>query len=74
MTGCDSSNLSRQMVITSRREEKNTEGGSLFTIAFQILTNASSTAKLTMEFVDSMNSLVSCALRRIKTRLNCKDG
>lgn len=89
MTGCDSSNLailpsgfsivsdgleSRQMVITSRREEKNTEGGSLFTIAFQILTNASPTAKLTMESVDSMNSLVSCTLRHIKTSLNCEDG
>lgn len=62
------------MVITSRREEKNTEGGSLFTIAFQILTNASPQAKLTMESVDSVNSLVSCTLRHIKTSLNCEDG
>ncbi|CAI8599639.1 unnamed protein product [Vicia faba] len=73
MTGCDSSNLailpsgfsivpdgleSRPMVITSRREEKNTEGGYLFTIAFQILTNASPITKLTMKYVDFVNNLV----------------
>ncbi|MED6186297.1 Homeobox-leucine zipper protein GLABRA 2 [Stylosanthes scabra] len=89
MTGCDSSNLailpsgfsivhdgmeSRPMVITSRQEEKNTEGGSLFTIAFQILTNASPTAKLTMESVDSVNTLLSCTLRNIRTSLQCEDG
>lgn len=89
MTGCDSSNLailpsgfsiihdgleSRPMVITSRLEEKNTEAGSLFTIAFQILTNASPTAKLTMESVDSVNSLISCTLRNIRTSLHCEDG
>ncbi|XP_061359335.1 homeobox-leucine zipper protein GLABRA 2-like [Gastrolobium bilobum] len=89
MTGCDSSNLailpsgfsivpdgleSRPMVITSRQEEKNTEGGSLFTIAFQILTNASPTAKLTVESVDSVNTLLSCTLRNIRTSLQCEDG
>ncbi|XP_027342448.1 homeobox-leucine zipper protein GLABRA 2-like [Abrus precatorius] len=89
MTGCDSSNLailpsgfsiipdgleSRPLVITSRQEEKNTEGGSLFTMAFQILTNASPTAKLTMESVDSVNTLVSCTLRNIRTSLQCEDG
>ena len=89
MTGCDSSNLailpsgfsivpdgleSRPLVITSRHEEKNTEGGSLFTIAFQILTNASPTAKLTMESVDSVNNLLSCTLRNIRTSLQCEDG
>ncbi|GAU10988.1 hypothetical protein TSUD_112810 [Trifolium subterraneum] len=89
MTGCDSSNLailpsgfsiipdgleSRPMVITSRQQEKNTDGGSLFTVAFQILTNSSPTAKLTMESVDSVNSLVSCTLKHIRTSLNCEDG
>ncbi|XP_052107621.1 homeobox-leucine zipper protein GLABRA 2 [Arachis duranensis] len=90
MTGCDSSNLavlpsgfsivpdgmeSRPMVITSRQEEKNTaEGGSLFTIAFQILTNASPTAKLTMESVESVNTLLSCTLRNIRTSLQCEDS
>ncbi|KAK7402294.1 hypothetical protein VNO78_14447 [Psophocarpus tetragonolobus] len=89
MTGCDSSNLailpsgfsiipdgleSRPLVISSRQEEKNTEGGSLFTMAFQILTNASPTAKLTMESVDSVNTLLSCTLRNIRTSLQCEDG
>ncbi|BAT91609.1 hypothetical protein LR48_Vigan05g211700 [Vigna angularis] len=89
MTGCDSSNLailpsgfsiipdgleSRPLVITSRQEEKYTEGGSLFTMAFQILTNASPTAKLTVEAVDSVNTLVSCTLRNIRTCLQCEEG
>ncbi|AES67990.1 homeodomain protein [Medicago truncatula] len=46
----------------------------LFTIAFQILTNASSITKLTMEHVDSVNSFVSCILRHIITNLHCEDG
>ncbi|OIW03810.1 hypothetical protein TanjilG_30086 [Lupinus angustifolius] len=89
MTGCDSSNLailpsgfsiipdgfeSRPLLITSKQDEKNTEGGSLFTIALQILTNVSPTAKLTMESVDSVNNLVSCTLRNIRTSLQCEDG
>ncbi|CAK7356706.1 unnamed protein product [Dovyalis caffra] len=89
ITGCDSSNLailpsgfsilpdgheSRALVITSRQEEKSTEGGSLLTIAFQILTNTSPTAKLTMESVDSVSTLISCTLKNIKTSLQCEDS
>lgn len=89
ITGCDSSNIavlpsgfsilpdgleSRPLVITSRQEEKGTEGGSLLTIAFQILTNTSPTAKLSMESVDSVNTLISCTLRNIKTSLQCEDS
>lgn len=89
MTGCDSSSIailpsgfsilpdgveSRPLVITSRPEEKSTEGGSLLTIAFQVLTNTSPTAKLTMESVESVNTLVSCTLQNIKTSLQCEDG
>lgn len=89
MTGCDSSNLailpsgfsilpdgldSRPLVITSRQEEKNAEGGSLLTVAFQILTNTSPTAKLTMESLDSATTLISCILKNIKTSLQCEDG
>ncbi|KAG2729052.1 hypothetical protein I3843_01G227600 [Carya illinoinensis] len=89
MTGCDSSNIailssgfsilpdgleSRPLVITSRQEEKSTEAGSLLTIAFQILTSTSTTAKPTMESVESVNSLISCTLRNIKTSLQCEDG
>ncbi|GAV64461.1 Homeobox domain-containing protein/START domain-containing protein [Cephalotus follicularis] len=89
ITGCDSSSIailpsgfsilpdgveSRPLVITSRQEEKSTEGGSLLTVAFQILTNPSPTSKLTMESVDSVNTLISCTLRNIKTSLQCEDG
>ncbi|XP_030525233.1 homeobox-leucine zipper protein GLABRA 2 [Rhodamnia argentea] len=89
MTGCDSSNIaalpsgfsilpdgleSRPLVISSRHEEKSSEGGSLLTIAFQILTNTSPTAKLTMESVESVNTLISCTLRNIRTSLQCEDG
>uniref|UniRef100_A0A0R0IY35 Homeodomain/HOMEOBOX transcription factor n=1 Tax=Glycine max TaxID=3847 RepID=A0A0R0IY35_SOYBN len=89
LTGCDSSNLAilpsgfsilpdgiegRPLVITSRQEEKYTEGGSLFTMAFQILANPSPTTKLTMESVESVNNLVSCTLRNIRTSLQCEDG
>ncbi|GLT32674.1 hypothetical protein SLA2020_073220 [Shorea laevis] len=89
ITGCDSSNIavlasgfsilpdgieSRPLVITSRQEEKSTEGGSLLTIAFQILTNSSPTAKLSMESVESVNTLISCTLRNIKTSLQCEDS
>ncbi|KAL5160395.1 Homeobox-leucine zipper protein GLABRA 2 [Glycine soja] len=88
LTGCDSSNLAilpsgfsilpdgiegRPLVITSRQEEKYTEGGSLFTMAFQILANPSPTTKLTMESVESVNNLVSCTLRNIRTSLQCED-
>ncbi|KAF8025594.1 hypothetical protein BT93_F2435 [Corymbia citriodora subsp. variegata] len=89
MTGCDSSNIaalpsgfsilpdgleSRPLVISSRHEEKSSEGGSLLTIAFQILTNTSPTAKLTIESVESVSTLISCTLRNIRTSLQCEDG
>ncbi|KAE8736122.1 Homeobox-leucine zipper protein GLABRA 2 [Hibiscus syriacus] len=90
ITGCNSSNMailpsgfsilpdgleSRPLVITSRHKKSNdTEGGSLLTIAFQILTNSSPTAKLNMESVESVNTIISCSLRNIKTSMQCEDG
>lgn len=89
MTGCDSSNITllpsgfsilpdgpetRTQVITSRPEERVTEGGSILTIAFQILANSSPTAKLTMESVETVGALISCTLQNIKTSLKCEDG
>lgn len=67
---------SRPLVITSRQEERgnDSEGGTLLTVAFQVLTNTSPTAKLTMESVESANTLISCTLRNIKTSLQCEDG
>ncbi|CAA2965636.1 homeobox-leucine zipper GLABRA 2 [Olea europaea subsp. europaea] len=88
ITGCDSSDIallssgfsvlpdgieSRSLVITSKPEEKSTEGGSLLTIAFQILTSNSPTAKLSMESVDSVNTLISCTLQSIKKFLQCEE-
>lgn len=88
MKGCDSSNIavlpsgfsilpdgveSRPVVITCRPEEKSTEGGSLLTMAFQILISNSSTAKLSLDSVDSVNTLISCTLQKIKTTLQCED-
>ncbi|KAM0956752.1 hypothetical protein ACFX13_025593 [Malus domestica] len=90
MTGCDASNIailpsgfsilpdgleSRPMVLTSSQEDRSSEGGTLLTAAFQVLTNSSPTAnKLTMESVESVNTLISCTLRNIKTSLQCEDG
>ncbi|GMH15971.1 hypothetical protein Nepgr_017812 [Nepenthes gracilis] len=89
MTGCDSSSVavlpsgfsvlpdgpeSRPLVITSRQEERSTEGGSLLTIALQIVTNTSPTAKLSMGSVESINTLIACTLKNIKSSLQCEDG
>jgi len=89
MTGCDSSSVailpsgfsilpdgseSRPLVLSSRQEEKNTEGGSLLTIALQVLINSSPAAKLTVESVEPVSTLTSCMLRNIKTSLQCEDG
>lgn len=88
ITGCDSSNVSimpsgfailpegiesRPLVISSRAEDKTT-GGSLLTIAFQVLISESPTAKLSMESIESVNNLISCTLHNIKTGLQCEDG
>ncbi|PIN13685.1 Transcription factor PHOX2/ARIX, contains HOX domain [Handroanthus impetiginosus] len=88
MNGCDSSNIavlpsgfsilpdgieSRPFVITSKPEEKSTEGGSVLTIAFQILISNSPTAKLSVDSIDSVNTLVSCTLQNIKRSLQCED-
>ncbi|KAL5729191.1 hypothetical protein ACHQM5_002172 [Ranunculus cassubicifolius] len=89
MTGCDSSNVAilpsgfsilsdgletRSTVITTRTEEKSTDGGSLLTTAFQVLANTSPTAKLSVESVDTVNTLISCTLQKIKASLKCEDG
>ncbi|XP_075107444.1 homeobox-leucine zipper protein GLABRA 2 isoform X1 [Nicotiana tabacum] len=89
ITGCDSSNTavlpsgfsilpdgieSRGLVITSKPEDRSSEGGSLLTIAFQILTSNSPTAKLSKESVESVNNLLSCTLHKIKTSFQCDDA
>ncbi|KAH9615318.1 hypothetical protein KSS87_001560 [Heliosperma pusillum] len=88
MTGCDSSSVavlpsgfsilpdgmeSRSLVLTST-QEKNTEGGSLLTIAIQAVTNGSPTSKLTAESVEPVTSLILTVLENIKRSLECDDG
>ncbi|XP_042474431.1 homeobox-leucine zipper protein ROC5-like [Zingiber officinale] len=47
-------------------------GGSLLTVAFQILVNSlQPTAKLTVESVETVNNLISCTVQKIKAALNC---
>ncbi|KAL8153159.1 hypothetical protein V2J09_010919 [Rumex salicifolius] len=85
ITGCDSSGLavlpsgfsilpdgieSRPLVITTRQdEEKSTEGGSLLTIALQAVANATPTANLSTESMESADTLISCIIKNIKTSL-----
>ncbi|KAI4371533.1 hypothetical protein MLD38_019755 [Melastoma candidum] len=44
-------------------------GGSLLTVAFQILVNSLPTAKLTVESVETVNNLISCTIQKIKAAL-----
>ncbi|MQL82436.1 hypothetical protein Taro_014897 [Colocasia esculenta] len=46
-------------------------GGSLLTVAFQILVNSLPAAKLTVESVETVNNLISCTIKRIKAALHC---
>ncbi|XP_057481341.1 homeobox-leucine zipper protein ANTHOCYANINLESS 2-like isoform X2 [Actinidia eriantha] len=51
---------------------KGNNGGSLLTLGFQILVdNQPPSAKLTMESVDTVNSLIASTIRRIKAALHC---
>lgn len=47
-------------------------GGSLLTVAFQILVNSLPTAKLTVESVETVNNLISCTVQKIKAALSCE--
>ncbi|XWS32232.1 hypothetical protein CRYUN_Cryun23aG0142600 [Craigia yunnanensis] len=49
-----------------------TVGGSLLTVAFQILVNSLPTAKLTVESVETVNNLISCTVQKIKAALQCE--
>ena len=51
---------------------KGNNGGSLLTLGFQILVdNQPPSAKLTMESVDTVNSLIARTIQRIKAALHC---
>lgn len=47
-------------------------GGSLLTVAFQILVNSLPSAKLTVESVETVNNLISCTVQKIKAALQCE--
>ncbi|WOL07520.1 hypothetical protein Cni_G16263 [Canna indica] len=48
-------------------------GGSLLTVAFQILVNSlQPTAKLTVESVETVNNLISCTVQKIRAALDCE--
>lgn len=47
-------------------------GGSLLTVAFQILVNSLPTGKLTVESVETVNNLISCTVQKIKAALQCE--
>lgn len=88
MAGCDSSSIAilpsgfsilpdgmetRPLVITSNSANQSSESGSLLTVGFQILTSDSPTSKLSMESVESVNTLISSTLHNIKAGLQCED-
>ncbi|KAF7823130.1 homeobox-leucine zipper protein HDG2 isoform X1 [Senna tora] len=50
----------------------NGEGGSLLTVAFQILVDSVPTAKLSLGSVATVNNLIACTVERIKASLSCE--
>ncbi|KAL3522039.1 hypothetical protein ACH5RR_014873 [Cinchona calisaya] len=49
-------------------------GGSLLTVAFQILVDSVPTAKLSLGSVATVNSLIKCTVERIKAALSCDNA
>ncbi|XP_070051754.1 homeobox-leucine zipper protein MERISTEM L1-like [Nicotiana tomentosiformis] len=49
-------------------------GGSLLTVAFQILVDSVPTAKLSLGSVATVNSLIKCTVERIKTAVTCENA
>ncbi|KAF7037851.1 hypothetical protein CFC21_048134 [Triticum aestivum] len=62
----------RPAVIRSRRED-GAAAGSLVTVAFQVLASSSPAAALSPESAETVTSLASCTLRRVKKALGCQD-
>ncbi|KAG2715294.1 hypothetical protein I3760_03G069400 [Carya illinoinensis] len=55
----------------STSENAGRSGGSLLTVAFQILVASPSSTQLNMESVATVNTLISSTVQRIKAALNC---
>ncbi|PON68743.1 Octamer-binding transcription factor [Parasponia andersonii] len=52
--------------------EPGSTGGSLLTVAFQILVDSVPTAKLSLGSVATVNNLIACTVERIKASLSCE--
>ncbi|CAA6665987.1 unnamed protein product [Spirodela intermedia] len=90
MSGCDSGDVAvlpsgfsilpdgldaSTPVISNTPEAKPAEsGGSLVTVAFQLLADTSPAAKLRMESVEAVSSLISSTIHNIKKAMRCEDG
>lgn len=53
--------------------EVGSSGGSLLTVAFQILVDSAPNAKLSLGSVATVNSLIKCTVERIKTAVSCEN-
>lgn len=49
-------------------------GGSLLTVAFQILVDSVPTAKLSLGSVATVNNLIACTVERIRASLSCESA
>lgn len=56
----------------SGAEEVGGGGGSLLTVAFQILVDSAPNAKLSLGSVATVNSLIACTVERIKAAIACE--
>ena len=63
----------RPLVISSSKEERETRGGSLLTVASQILVSPSPTAETTSQSVEYVNNIMSHTLENIKASLQGED-
>ncbi|KAE8818730.1 homeobox-leucine zipper protein ROC9 [Hordeum vulgare] len=63
---------SRPAVITARKED-GAAAGSLVTAVFQVLASSSPVAALSPESAETVTSLASCTLRRVRKAFGCED-
>ncbi|KAF6154486.1 hypothetical protein GIB67_028378 [Kingdonia uniflora] len=68
----DSNNSNSSSSNNGSNNSSRRAGGSLLTVAFQILVNNLPNAKLTVESVDTVNNLISCTVQKIKSALHCE--
>ncbi|KAJ6367461.1 hypothetical protein OIU78_000089 [Salix suchowensis] len=55
-------------------DEYGSTGGSLLTVAFQILVESGPTTKLSLGSVATVNNLIACTMERIKASLSCESA